>query len=788
MFSTSRVWIALLILFTSGCAVLAAQSFDDQYGTSSPKNRTVAWDSFEGKFYNDDVAPILENRCVACHACYDAPCQLKLTSTAGISRGLNKEVVYDGTRLLASDPKRLYLDAQTTQQWRDMGFKPVLNERRSTSEANLAASLMYRAIALRQQQGSFEHPILDSSYDFALNRDQQCPTVETYSQFSAERPNWGMPYGLPQLTDAEYSTLTSWMERGALMPSDRPLSADTLSEVRLWEQRFNGDTLKNRLVSRYIYEHIYLYSLYLGDNNKDREAAHFRLVRSSTPPGQDIKVIATRRPYDDPKVERVWYRLMPERETVTAKNHIPFTLNDTRWNEWKSYLLDPDYQVSQLPGYQPEVASNPFKAFVQLPADGRYRFLLEHARETIMAFIKGPVCRGQVAVNVINEQFWVYFVNPDINYGEDAANFLQNQAQQLDMPAEQSSNALPLTSWLKFSDKQKQYLKAKSALIEKEMNNRLPLDETLIWDGYGTNSNAALTVMRHFDNATVVQGLLGQPPKTAWVIDYPLLERIHYLLVAGFDVYGNLGHQLVTRMYMDFLRMEGEMNFLLFLPKDERVKTRKFWYRNADDDVKDYMFGDYSHVDVESAIDFKTDNPKEELYEIFAKRLQPVINRQYEIASSPLSDDAKQALNALETFKGKGLKLLPEVAKILVTRNGKPVDIISVVHNRGHSNINSLLDEEAALLPSEDTLTLASGSVGDYPNVILKTEEKQLPELVDAIGNMKTEADYRQLLGYFGVRRTHPAFWDVSDQIAELYRQQEPLASGILDYNRLENR
>ena len=73
-------------------------------------------------------------------------------------------------------------------------------------------------------------------------------------------------------------------------------------------------------------------------------------------------------------------------------------------------------------------------------------------------------------------------------------------------------------------------------------------------------------MLRHFDSASVVQGLLGEQPQTVMLIGYPLLERIHYLLVAGFDVYGSVGHQLTTRLYMDFLRMEGEMNFFAFLP------------------------------------------------------------------------------------------------------------------------------------------------------------------------------------------------------------------------------
>jgi len=48
----------------------------------------------------------------------------------------------------------------------------------------------------------------------------------------------------------------------------------------------------------------------------------------------------------------------------------------------------------------------------------------------------------------------------------------------------------------------------------------------------------------------VVKGTIGAPPKTSWVLGYVLLVRIHYLLSAAFDVFGNLSHQLVTRVYM----------------------------------------------------------------------------------------------------------------------------------------------------------------------------------------------------------------------------------------------
>ena len=49
--------------------------------------------------FADEVQPILENRCIVCHGCYDAPCQLKLSSYEGIVRGANPEKVYNGRPL-----------------------------------------------------------------------------------------------------------------------------------------------------------------------------------------------------------------------------------------------------------------------------------------------------------------------------------------------------------------------------------------------------------------------------------------------------------------------------------------------------------------------------------------------------------------------------------------------------------------------------------------------------------------------------------------------------------------
>ena len=45
--------------------------------------------------YSTHIQPIFDNRCVACHSCYNAPCQLNLQSYSGLTRGATKLNVYD---------------------------------------------------------------------------------------------------------------------------------------------------------------------------------------------------------------------------------------------------------------------------------------------------------------------------------------------------------------------------------------------------------------------------------------------------------------------------------------------------------------------------------------------------------------------------------------------------------------------------------------------------------------------------------------------------------------------
>ena len=151
--------------------------------------------------YRQDVQPILERRCVVCHACYDGPCQLKLTAWEGVARGTSKVPVYDSDRLLEAPMTRLFVDAQLPSQWWERDFSPVLNNRNATPENNLAASVLYRSLALKREHPLPGTPILSKEFNFSLDADLTCPRIDEFEKHARKKPLTGMPYGLPGLDD-----------------------------------------------------------------------------------------------------------------------------------------------------------------------------------------------------------------------------------------------------------------------------------------------------------------------------------------------------------------------------------------------------------------------------------------------------------------------------------------------------------------------------------------------------------------------------------------------------------
>jgi hypothetical protein len=748
--------------------------------------------------YDAAVRPVLENRCVVCHGCYDAPCQLKLSSPEGIHRGASKNKVYNAARITADEPTRLFIDAMTTEEWRHKGFTSVLNEGISNPRANLEDSVMYRMLRQKQLYPQARTGMLSDDFDLALDRAQSCPTLDEFDKYAAEHPKGGMPYAMPNLSRQDYTTLVHWLAQGAPMPEDRQPSTAASDQIRQWETFLNGDSKKQKLVSRYLYEHLFQSHLHFSDTD-DRE--FYRLVRSTTAPGAPLDIIPTRRPYGEAGTD-VYYRIVRHQGSIVAKTHMVYELSKKRMQRYEELFFKPDYEVTALPSYEATVASNPIKTFAEIPVKSRYRFLLDDARFFVEGFIKGPVCRGQVALNVIEDQFWVVFFDPDAKIMPLNDGFLNEVSDYLASPAELEDNFKVLTGKSYYESLFQKYVHTKEHVSKdfKPVN----IDEAMsyIWDGDGKNPNASLTIFRHSDSASVNFGFIGDYPETAWVMDYSVLERIHYLLVAGYDVYGNLGHQLNTRLYMDFLRTEGEDYFLLFLPAEKRSAIRDSWYVGIRKSNKDDE-GNISWLNREYVKGYSSDDVQLELYHHLENRLgalagdRDYINR---CVSDKCKPDVGQnilrvdkAMQQAAKMDGGFVQFLPDLAFIRIRMGGNAEDDLAytMISNKAYKNVSSMFASETLGEHRDyqaDTQTVVNWLEGAYPNFFYVIDVDDVEAFVEQYNAIKSRDDYEVFVARYGLRRTSEDFWLHADWFNQQYAREQPRLSGIYDLNRYQNR
>ncbi|MBL4606264.1 MAG: fatty acid cis/trans isomerase, partial [Pseudomonadales bacterium] len=521
----------------------------------------------------------------------------------------------------------------------------------------------------------------------------------------------------------------------------------------------------------YLYEHLAFGHLYFSDSD---DPTFFSLVRSSTAPHKKLSLIATPRPYDDPKVEKVYYRLQRVDETIVDKSHLPYSLYKKTIRRFKELFWAPDYQVFTLPKHTPKAAANPFETFKAIPAKSRYLFLLDDSHFFISNFIKGPVCWGPISLNVINDRF------------------LELASPVLSLPAEMENNFKLTAAWTLYSRQQKKYLQKKDQLLQK---NNTHYNTEFIWPGNGPDGDGALTIFRHYDSATVLKGFIGDEPKTVWVIDYPIFERIYYLLVAGFDVYGNVGHQLSTRLYMDFLRMEGERNFIRFLPSDMGISEQHKWYKSIPPHVEKFLF-DRDLIVRDNPLDKQeSDNSKFKTLQQFSKRTQ-TSGENYNASNywnaaqdkDHTADAITKALFPITLIKGKNLRHLPDLSYLRIkTANSNDDPVYTLIKNNAHSSVHFMFGEDLRRLPKGDTLTLVRGIVGSYPNYIYTVPFRELEEFTEKMHHLKKEKSAVMLNEKWGLRRTHPQFWEEIDWLQEKNKSDYGPYAGLFDLNRYLN-
>jgi hypothetical protein len=196
---------------------------------------------------------------------------------------------------------------------------------------------------------------------YRTNQKQICPQPDDWDDFVEDYPDRGMPFGFPALSANSVAKLKSWEAAGFQAPKQTDLEIvssmpkQLQRSLRQIEDRLNGKKIEQKIVSRYLYEHLFLAHIYLTGFSEHP----FRLVRSRTPYPHEVSEIATRRPYDDPKSKNVYYRFRPVRGTITHKDHILFEIDSNFLSFVEKELVSGKWvkKPKDLPPYKPEEAT-----------------------------------------------------------------------------------------------------------------------------------------------------------------------------------------------------------------------------------------------------------------------------------------------------------------------------------------------------------------------------------------------------------------------------------------------
>ncbi len=504
-------------------------------------------------------------------------------------------------------------------------------------------------------------------------------------------------------------------------------------------------------------------------------------------------MIATRRPNDDPG-SHFFYRLRPIQGAIVHKTHIVYPLSPAKIARIQELFFSGDWQARAVPGYGPQRRANPFDTFAEIPAQARYQFMLDNAEYFVRTFIRGPVCRGQIATDVIRDHFWALFQDPDHDLYITDADYREQVDPLLKIPGLSGNMSALISDWPKYRDLRNQYQEVR----DEAYADAPPPDWSQLWMG---NDNALLTIFRHFDSASVNKGLLGAQPQTMWLLDYPLLERTYYQLVVNFDVYGTVSEQAQTRLYFDLIRNGAEEGLLAMLPPESRQPLLDSWYEGIGGTFS--LWSDYQAIDSETPTGL--DLPLENTWQVFGQQLlahsatlnvtPDPINRCsgsacFNPALPPALQDAEQSLSRLTPLPAGAAPFilqLPEVTMLRVELPDGSRKVYSLLRNRAHTNVAFMLGESLRYEPEEDSLTVAPGVLGSYPNFLFNLKSAEVAQFVDSLLQVNDQTGFRQLVERWGVRRTHPQFWTYFNDLSQYIQDTDPIQAGVLDMNRFEN-
>lgn len=792
---------ALAALAAALGASVAACAVDSSEGDSSSSAvRAVDWTPPVKELYRQydvptdpystDTEPVLAGRCVVCHECVEAPCQLKLSSYLGLRRGTSKDDLF-GARFYSLKPTRLK-DEPNLQAWRERNYSPVVADDGASlsGDENAARSVLYQAIdhGRKTNAAGFDRSAQRAYYDAG---QKSCPaTVDEHREFLRNNPGAGMPLGLTSLAKEDFAALQSWIRGGAKGPSPaaelRRSTPNNPAVVARWEAFFNRPSAEARLVAQYLYQHV----SELRFHFRESPGEYFELVRSRTGDPQSIDEILTEKTYNAPGTDTFFYRFAKVNQVRSKKTHIVWDVGLDELERIRSTFEGKPWTVPQ--GSKPMYTGNPFADFEAIPAAARDQFLLEHSSMIIDQMVRGPVCYGRAATYAIRDHFWVSFLDPK----SDPSVVTPYLGRTRWVSGAKVGDPLPM-GYSSFRSYQRSF----EASLRTLRPQGLGLED--IWSGNGgSDRNALLTVFRHNASATVHHGWIGGPAPTLWILSYSNFERLYYDLVADYVPWEGSAAKLGSWEYMYKVRVEGEHLFLSLLPPAYREPVEKQWYETLwswSGARSQLSEGRPSRTQISDAADPVRDLanqvrarfPKalvgadvDELHDStgLVRRGAPSLEPYRSIA------DFEQALGALTGRSDRvALRFLPILSHVRVLdRAQNTAQAYTFVTNHTFGDYESPLSSNNDFRPERTTLSIFRGIEGGHSYLFFDVPLAQAHTFVRGIWEASTEEQWLATRERFAVHRNSSELWKVYDWFMATEYRGDPLRGALLDLNHYD--
>ncbi|MFO1109303.1 MAG: fatty acid cis/trans isomerase [Bradyrhizobium sp.] len=735
------------------------------------------------------VQPILDSKCVSCHSCYDSPGQLDLRNAKGVERGAIKMDPYQLLRTTPIEPTLLWDNPNTIEDWRKIGFFSVTD---GGNKSILAKMLQLGKANPVEPRAKFPAEIeID-----AIARKNVLPTASELNDYARKHPKEGMPFATAGLTDQEFETLLKWLEQGAVFDevAAQPTPIEQ-AEIDKWESFLNATDDRSKLVARYIYEHWYLFHVYFDNAGTGH---FFQLIRSSTPSGLPPVPVRQHLP-NDPVDGPIYYRWKLVDQTLCAKQHqLVLNASNDRLGRYKSIFNETNWEVSKLPGYSRQAQMDPLNTFAAIPAKLRYKFMLADAWYYRATVSWGSSCRGNLIVGVVQDVEWTFFENPETSLYVNDEQFRAALAPYVGL--KDTEDLIAYIGVTKdFIARRNEAIRLTASRLSQASGNRSRIED--IWAGDQVGDVPMVMPFRNGDNAFVPQpgSAVGDYPKTGWVLDLPIMERLLYEAVYNFDLFGESSPMLGLREGAGMSRRLAELNFLRFLPADKRLAIYSSWYDTALSRLKpEQSLPDLGpDLTLPAAINYKTSDPQREFYDMALQRVSKFVKSADPINRPQAGDNPDPVTRAMISIVAAGKQQtpswrkfktrLPEATFLRIDSPGKDPSIYTMTMDRELATKAFAINELQGADPTKDKITISPGILTVYPNFMFRIDEKDIEEFASKLTNADSEQQFTAVVDRWGVRRSDPQFWTMIHSATDYVRRTDPPRAAIFDVNRYKN-